>query len=70
MKSLLLVTVMSLSLEAIAQRRIEFDERQEKICYEQAKKAGCVKGGEEHDPACTEANKTKLTRECRQILGI
>lgn len=70
MKSLIIVFAMSLSLDSIAQKRIEFDERQEKDCYEQAKKLGCVKGADAQDPVCTRAKKNKLTRECRQIFGI
>lgn len=70
MKFLILVSVMWLSLDASAQKRVEFDESQEKSCYEQAKKAGCVKGSSAADPVCTKANKTKLTTNCRQIFGI
>ncbi len=70
MKFLTLVTAMSLSLSVFAQKKVEFDENQEKVCYEQAKKAGCVKGSAAADPACAKAKKAKLTTNCRQIFGI
>lgn len=70
MKSFIIVVVMSLSLEAFAQKKVELDEVQEKVCYEQAKKVGCVKGNETADPTCTKSNKSKFTTNCRQIFGI
>ena len=70
MKFLTLVTAMSLSFGAFAQKKVEFDENQEKVCHEQAKKLGCVKGSAAADQACTKSNKSKLTTNCRQIFGI
>lgn len=70
MKFLTLVTVMSLSLSAFAQKKVEFDENQEKVCHEQAKKLGCVKGSAAADQACTKSKKAKFTTNCRQIFGI
>lgn len=70
MKFLTIVAIMTLSTGAFAQKKVEFDENQERVCHDQAKKAGCVKGSAAADPACTKANKSKLTTTCRQIFGI
>ena len=70
MKFLTLVTALTLSTGAFAQKKVEFDENQERVCYQQAKKAGCVKGDAATDTACAKAKKSKLTINCRQIFGI
>lgn len=71
MKFLTLVTVMSLSLSAFAQKKVEFDENQERACHEEARKAGCVKSaGSAADRACSQKKKAKLSSKCHQILGI
>jgi len=70
MKFFTIAALMSLSLQVFAEKRVEFDEKQEKICHEQAKKAGCVKGTAAPDRACTKAKKSKLTTSCHQIFGI
>lgn len=69
MKVLLLLSVMSLSLDAISAKRTEFDHNDEKVCYEEARKMGCVKGNESADVACARANKAKLPKKCAEVLG-
>ncbi len=59
------------SLSAFAVKKVEFDESQEKVCYEEARKMGCVKSsGGAADHACSQANKAKLPSKCYQILGV
>jgi hypothetical protein len=71
MKYLSFVAMMTLSMSAFAENRTEFDEAQEKICHEEARKVGCVKSaGAAADKACSKANKSKLPSKCFQILGI
>ncbi|MES2527875.1 MAG: hypothetical protein V4598_12355 [Bdellovibrionota bacterium] len=70
MKFLTLVTMLSLSLSTFAaSKRTEFDQNDEKVCYEESRKMGCVKGNEAADVACTKANKTKLSKKCAEVLG-
>lgn len=69
MKVLLLLSVMSLSLDAISAKRTEFDHNDEKVCYEEARKMGCVKGNAAADVACTKANKAKMPKKCTEVLG-
>lgn len=71
MKYLSFIALMSLSLSAVAVKRVEFDENQEKVCYEEARKIGCVKpNGAAADQTCTKNNKTKLPSKCYQVLGL
>lgn len=70
MKYFSLALALSLSLSAFAQKKVEFDENQEKSCYSEAKKYGCVKSNGAADTACTKTNKTKISMKCHQILGI
>lgn len=71
MKFLTLVTMLSLSLSSFAaSKRTEFDQNDEKVCYEEARKLGCVNGNEAADVACTKANKAKLPQKCTEVLGI
>lgn len=70
MKYLSLALALSLSATAFAQKTVEFDEAQEKVCHEEARKAGCVKGNEAAGVACLKTNKSKLPQKCHQILGI
>ncbi len=70
MKFLTLITLLSVSLSSFAQKRSEFDQNDEKVCYEEARKMGCVKGNEAADAACAKANKSKLPKKCTEVLGI
>lgn len=71
MKYFSFVAMMALSLTAFAEKRVEFDENQEKVCYGEARKVGCVKSsGAAADKACTQNNKAKLPSKCYSILGI
>ncbi len=70
MKYISLALLFSLPISAFAQKKAEFDENQEKVCYEEARKVGCVKGNEAADIACSKSNKAKLPTKCHQILGI
>lgn len=69
MKFLMMVTALSLSLSSFAGKRTEFDQNDEKVCYEEARKVGCVKGNETANIACTKANKAKLPKKCSEVLG-
>ncbi len=68
MKSWILLTIMSVSLNALAQTKVEFDENVEKACHEEAKKAGCVKADDVTDRVC--AKKAKLAAKCREVLDL
>ncbi len=70
MKFLSLTLALTLTASAFAQKKVEFDETQEKVCHEEARKVGCVKGDSAADIACTKANKAKLPAKCHQLLGI
>lgn len=71
MKYLSFVALMSLSLSSFAEKRVEFDEKQEKVCHEEARRSGCVKSADAAaDRACSQANKRKLPMKCHQILGV
>lgn len=70
MKYFSLALALSLSLSAFAQKRVEFDENQEKVCYEEARKVGCVKGSAPADRTCAKTRKIKLPVKCHQVLGI
>ena len=69
MKHLILLTVMTFSLDAISAKRTEFDHNDEKVCYEEARKVGCVKGNEAAYVACAKTNKSKLPKKCTEVLG-
>ena len=69
MKYITVVTMLSLSLSSFAGKRSEFDQNDEKVCYEHARKMGCVNGNESADVACTRANKAKLPKKCTELLG-
>ncbi len=70
MKFIILMTVLSLSQVSFANTKIEFDEAAEKVCYEEAKKAGCVKGDNSANSSCVKARKSRVPTKCHQILGI
>lgn len=71
MKIFTFIGILSLSFYALAEKRVEFDENQEKVCYEEARKAGCVKSaGAAASQACTKTKKAKLPSKCYQVLGI
>lgn len=68
MKSIILISALSVSLTAFTATRTEFDQNDEKVCYEEAKKLGCVKGDEAADVACARAKKSKLSTKCSEVL--
>ncbi len=70
MKIMTMMTLLALSFSSFAQKRTEYDQNDEKVCYEEARKMGCVKGNNSADAACTKANKSKLPKKCSEVLGI
>lgn len=71
MKYLSFVAMMAMSMTAFAEKKVEFDENQEKICHGEARKVGCVKSsGAAADKACSQNNKAKLPSKCHEILGV
>lgn len=69
MKSFIMLMVMAASLNALAANtKMEFDETTEKACYEDARKAGCVKGAEATDRTC--AKKARLSKKCQEVLEL
>ncbi len=69
MKFFILLSALSLSLTSIAETRVEYDQNDEKMCYEEARRVGCVKGTAAADVVCTRAKKAKLSRKCAEVLG-
>lgn len=70
MKNFLLLLALSVSVTAFAQKKVEFDETQEKSCHSEAKKIGCAKDEDAVNTACAKTNKSKISTKCHQILGI
>jgi hypothetical protein len=69
MKSLIVLSALSLSLSLFAVTRTEYDQKDEKVCYEEARKIGCVKGDAAADVACTKSKKAILSKKCTEVLS-
>lgn len=65
MKNILALGLITLTTLSVASNTsIEFDEKQEVACYNEARKLGCVSGDDEAKIDCVEKNKKKLSKEC------
>ena len=60
---MIFVSVNSYSVETV----LEFDEAQEKKCYVEIKAMKCTNSTGEEIQSCVEANKAKLSKECKSI---
>lgn len=65
MKNIFALGLLTLTTLSIASNTsIEFDEKQEVACYNEARKLGCVPGNGEAKLSCVEKSKKKLSKAC------
>jgi hypothetical protein len=67
MKNVILLGILAFSVNSFSQPVKEYDENQEKQCYQELKALGCVKSDGNQDDRCAEAKKSRLSKLCASM---